>query len=156
MPSRLSALTTIAPMRAAQPVALILAAALGGSALMAEELAQPVQVQEIARSQVTAAGQPIHLPAEGVEVVASVYTIAPGAELPVHSHRYARYAYVMSGELEVVAAEGGHVFTYRPGDFIIEMTGAWHWGRNRGAEPVKLVVVDQTEPGLSNTELKQE
>lgn len=114
----------------------------------------PVQVEEILRSATTSIGQPIRLPREGAEVVASLYTIAPGARLPVHKHPYARYAYVLSGLLRVVEEKTGQVFEFGPGDFVIEMTDEWHWGSNPGDEPVRLLVIDQTEPGTPNTVIK--
>jgi quercetin dioxygenase-like cupin family protein len=130
-----------------------LAVSLSAVGVFAEEMSQPVEIKEIARSQITANGQPVQLPGQGAEVIASVYTIAPGAKLPVHEHPYARYGYVLSGVLEVVEAGTGRTFRYEPGDFIIEVTG-WHRGSNPGDVPVQLLVIDQSEPGETNTILK--
>lgn len=113
-----------------------------------------VVVQEISRSQTTATGQPIELPRTAVEVIASIYTIPPGAALPVHKHRFPRYAYVLSGEVQVTG-EDGRLFTYGPGELVIEMVDAWHHGSNPGEEPARLLVIDQVEPGTSNTILKE-
>lgn len=111
-------------------------------------------VEEVLRSQTTAAGQPIELPPEPLEVIASVYTIPPGAKLAVHKHPYPRYAYVLSGTLHVTAAKSGQVVTYDAGDFIVEMVEEWHWGSNPGSEPVRLLVIDQAQPGRPNTILR--
>ena len=112
-----------------------------------------VVVQEISRTGVTASGGPINPPA-GAEVITSVYTIAPGAVLPDHKHRFPRYAYVLAGRLQVTNAESGEVFTYEAGAFIVEMIDTWHRGSNIGSEPVKLLVIDQVERGSSNTVVK--
>jgi quercetin dioxygenase-like cupin family protein len=115
---------------------------------------EAVRVDEVLRSTTTSTGQPITLPPPGAEVVASLYTIAAGARLPVHKHPYTRYAYVLSGRLRVVEEATGEAFEFGPGDFVIEMTDAWHWGSNPGEEPLRLLVIDQTEPGTPNTVLK--
>lgn len=115
-----------------------------------------VVVEEISKSRTTVTGQRIELPRRGVEVIASIYTIPPGATLPVHKHRFPRYAYVLSGRLEVTAVERGQVFTYETGAFLIEMMEVWHRGSNPGKEPLRLLVIDQVEPGVSNTILGPE
>ena len=112
-----------------------------------------VVVQEISRTGATASGQPIDPPA-GAEVITSIYTIAPGAVLPDHKHRFPRYAYVLAGRLQVTNAESGEVFTYEAGAFIVEMIDTWHRGSNIGSEPVRLLVIDQVERGSSNTIVK--
>ena len=40
-------------------------------------------------------------------------------------------------------------------DFIVEMIDQWHQGSNIGADPVKLLVIDQIEAGAQATVLKQ-
>jgi len=112
-----------------------------------------VTVQEVSRARATAAGQPIELPRGGLEVIASIYTIAPGAALPVHKHRYPRYAFVLSGTAQVTA-EDGRVFTYAAGEFIVEMFDAWHRGSNPGDVPARLLVIDQVEAGGANVEMR--
>jgi quercetin dioxygenase-like cupin family protein len=109
-----------------------------------------VVVEEISRSRTTATGQEIEMPRGAAEVIASVYTIPPGAALPVHKHPFPRYAYVLSGTLQVTALESGEVFTYRAGAFVIEMRDMWHRGSNPGDELARLLVIDQVEPGASN------
>jgi quercetin dioxygenase-like cupin family protein len=102
----------------------------------------------------TAAGQPIVLPQKDVRVVVSRFEIAPGAKLPVHSHPYQRYAYVLAGTLEVTDAVSAASKTYKAGDFIVEMVDRWHWGANVGADPVVLIVIDQVEGDAQQTILK--
>jgi len=115
----------------------------------------PVVVTPLASKTATASGQPITLPQKDVEVQVSRYQIAPGATLPVHKHPFPRYAYVEAGTLKVTNVETGASNTYKTGDFIIEMIGQWHQATNIGADPVKLLVIDQVEQGAKNTILKQ-
>ena len=80
--------------------------------------------------------------------------IAPGAKLPRHMHPFARYAYVLEGEVRV-EYEGGQRQTFRAGEFIVEAIGVWHFGTNTGKGPLSLLVIDQVEVGKSNTILAQ-
>ena len=132
-------------------MALLLA---GGAAHAEDAGGKPVVVREIARTKVTAAGQPIVLPSGPVTATASSYVIAPGSALPVHKHPYPRYAYVLSGELTVTEAESGKTYAYKAGDFIVEVVDLWHSGRNSGSVPVELLVVDQTPEGAASTVLR--
>jgi quercetin dioxygenase-like cupin family protein len=104
---------------------------------------------------VTADGKPILLPQKDAQVVASIFDIPPGASLPVHKHPFPRYGYVLAGTLQVTKAETGEKFTYKTGDFIVEMIGEWHQGANTGTEPVKLLVIDQVEKGAKNTIIRE-
>ncbi|CCJ07523.1 Cupin 2 conserved barrel domain protein [Methylocystis sp. SC2] len=113
---------------------------------VAKEPAPVEIVTEIARATKTATGQPITLPQGPLEVVASIYTLAPGVRLPEHKHPYQRYAYVLEGELMVQQAESSSR-VYRAGEFVIESVDRWHFGATVGAVPVKLLVIDQSPPG---------
>ena len=117
--------------------------------------AAPVVVTPVKTTTVTSTGQPLILPRKNVEVSASVYDIAPGATLPVHKHPFARYAYVLAGTLQVTNVDTGKSDVFKTGDFIVEMIDQWHRGSNIGADPVKLVVIDQIEAGTQATVLKQ-
>ena len=117
--------------------------------------AAPVVVTPVKTTAVTSTGQPLVLPQKNVEVGASIYDIAPGATLPVHKHPFARYAYVLAGTLQVTNVDTGKSDVFKTGDFIVEMIDQWHRGSNIGADPVKLVVIDQIEAGTQATVLKQ-
>ena len=117
--------------------------------------AAPVVVTPVKTTTVTSTGQPLILPQKNVEVSASIYDIAPGATLPVHKHPFARYAYVLAGTLQVTNVDTGKSDVFKTGDFIVEMIDQWHRGSNIGADPVKLVVIDQIEAGTQATVLKQ-
>lgn len=114
----------------------------------------PVVVTPVKTSAVTSTGQPITLPLRNVEVTASIYDIAPGATLPVHRHPFARYGYVLAGTLKVTNVDTGKSDVFKTGDFIVEMIDQWHQGANIGADPVKLLVIDQIEAGTQATVLK--
>ncbi|WP_246695550.1 cupin domain-containing protein [Methylocystis rosea] len=115
-------------------------------AAVAKEPAPAEVVTEIARAAKTATGQPITLPQGPLEVVASIYTLAPGVRLPEHKHSYQRYAYILEGDLMVQQADSSSR-VYHAGEFVIESVDRWHFGATVGAVPVKLLVIDQSPPG---------
>ena len=98
----------------------------------------------------TVLGQPLALPTKNPELKVSLFEIPPGAKLPRHEHPWSRYAYVLAGEL-TVTFDNGLAKHYKAGDFIVEAVNAWHYGENTGHETVRLLVIDQTEAGQSNT-----
>ena len=143
-------------MRSILTSALLLAAVLSTTTADAlDNTNTPVVVTPLTSKTTTASGQLITLPQKNVEVQVSRYQIAPGATLPVHKHPFPRYAYVEQGRLKVTNVGTGASNTYKSGDFIIEMIGQWHQATNIGADPVKLLVIDQVEQGAKNTILKQ-
>jgi quercetin dioxygenase-like cupin family protein len=115
-------------------------------AAVAKEPAPAEVVTEIARATITATGQPITLPQGPLEVVASIYTLAPGVRLPEHKHPYQRYAYILEGQLMVQQGDSSSR-VYHAGEFVIESVDRWHFGATVGAVPVKLLVIDQLPPG---------
>ncbi len=122
--------------------------ALLGSASWAAD-APKVVVKPVLTTTTTASGQPIAVPANP-QVIVSTYEIPAGASLPFHKHPFLRYAYVMAGDLSVVNRDTNETYRYKTGDFIVEVLDQWHMGRNEGKTPVKLLVIDQVEPGKSN------
>jgi quercetin dioxygenase-like cupin family protein len=137
--------------------AAMLAALLQGASAHALDATQPAQVvvTPLASTTTTASGQPITLPQKDVQVLVSSYEIPAGATLPVHQHPFPRYAYVLAGTLQVTNSDTGKSTTYKAGDFIAEMIGQWHQAANLGADPVKLLVIDQVEEGAQATILRQ-
>jgi len=132
--------------------AFLLCLACLGSA--AAEDAAKVKVTPVLTTTRTATGQPLVLPAQDPQVIVTRMEIAPGAKLPRHMHPFARYAYVLEGEV-TVEYEGGQRQTFRAGEFIVEAIGVWHFGTNTGKGPLSLLVIDQVEVGKSNTILAQ-
>lgn len=79
-------------------------------------------------------------PAGQPEVSVVRIAIAPGARLAMHTHPMINAGMVIAGRLTVVAADGGER-TFGPGEAIIEMVNRPHYGENRGADTVDLVMV---------------
>jgi quercetin dioxygenase-like cupin family protein len=137
--------------------AVLAAVVLGVTPLHAEsqpaqtERAKPVIVRPVMSAVTTSSGQPIVLPQKDAQVVVSTYEIAPGAVLPVHKHPFPRYAYVQAGSLRVTNNDTGKSEDFKPGDFIVEAVGQWHFGTNTGKDAVKLLVIDMVEKGKANT-----
>ena len=116
--------------------------------------APKISVQPIARTSTTITGEKIVVP-PNPDVVTSIATFPPGAELPVHKHPYPHYVYVLEGTLTVFNTDTGKSFTVKKGDFIVETNANWHYGKNEGMVPVKLLVIDQLPAGTkSNMTLK--
>ena len=116
--------------------------------------APKISVQPIARTGTTISGEKIVVP-PNPDVVTSIATFPPGAELPVHKHPYPHYVYVLDGVLTVFNTDTGKSFTVKKGDFIVETNADWHYGKNEGMVPVKLLVIDQLPAGTkSNMTLK--
>lgn len=135
--------------------AMLAALCLGNAARALDSGTAQVVVTPLASTTTTASSQPITLPQKDVQVLVSSYEIPAGAKLPVHEHPFARYAYVLAGTLQVTNVETGKSNTYKPGDFIVEMIGQWHKAANVGADPVRLLVIDQVEEGVQNTILQK-
>ena len=105
----------------------------------------------VATTNATITGQPIAVPANP-DVRVNTVTFAPGARLPVHKHLYPHYVYVLEGTLSVTNVETGESFDVKAGTFFAEMIDTWHFGENKTAAPLKLLVIDQVPPGIkSNT-----
>jgi quercetin dioxygenase-like cupin family protein len=114
-----------------------------GSATLAQAADTPkISVEPIARTSTTITGEKIVVP-QIPDVVASIVTFPPGAELPIHKHPYPHYVYVLDGVLTVFNTDTGKSFTVKKGDFIVETNANWHYGKNEGTVPVKLLVIDQ-------------
>ena len=134
-------------------VALLFGATLAYAAEQVPAGAPKVSVEPVAKTSTTITGQPIVVPANP-NVVVSIATFPPGAALPIHKHPYPHYVYVLDGVLTVTNAETNKTFTVKKGDFVVETNSAWHFGKNEGRVPVKLLVIDQLAPGAaSNMEL---
>jgi len=136
-------------MRRDAPLVFILVVLILAPRAHAAENIPGVTITPILSTTTTADGQPIEVPTHP-QVVVSRFEIAPGAALPMHQHPYPRYGYVLSGTLEVTVL-GGQTYRYKAGDFMPEVVKQWHSGKNVGAVPVQLLVIDQVVPGQSNT-----
>jgi quercetin dioxygenase-like cupin family protein len=118
--------------------------------------ADPVKINPLLSTAVTSSGQPIVLPQGNIQLITSIYEIAPGAKLPEHQHDSQRYGYLLSGRLRITNTETGKSEEYKSGDFIVESRGQWHKAENIGAEAIKLLIIDQVEPGQKTTVLRKQ
>ena len=143
----------IAPSRSLQCLAVGLLASLISPVHAQQQTG--VTIKQLLSTTTTSAGQKIVLPKKGAELVASIFEIPPGAQLPEHEHPYPRYGYILSGSLRVTDAETGQSKTYRSGDFVVESVGRWHTGANAGEEPTRLLVIDIVRSGHTNTVLRK-
>jgi quercetin dioxygenase-like cupin family protein len=135
---------------------LILASPLSANAdAVKADAANAVRVNPLLTTTVTTSGQPIVLPQGNIQLITSIYEVPPYAKLPEHEHNSQRYGYMLSGRLRITNTETGKSDEFKPGDFIVESRGQWHKAENVGAEPAKLLVIDQVEPGEKNTVLRQ-
>lgn len=117
--------------------------------------ASKVVVKPVLSTTVTSSGQPITLPQKDAQVIVSTYEIPPGAVLPKHKHPFPRYGYVQAGSIEVTNLDTGKTQTFKTGDFILEAVDQWHFGANKGLEPVTLLVIDMVEKGQANVVLQK-
>jgi len=100
----------------------------------------------VLNTRTTLTGQTITVPANPeVRVVTVVFQ--PGDRLPVHKHPYPHYVYVLEGTLTITNVETGKVTEMKQGSFFAEMIDTWHYGENKTAAPIKLLVIDQVPPG---------
>jgi quercetin dioxygenase-like cupin family protein len=127
--------------------ALMISGSLFGSA---DAQQKDVVVDAVAQTDKTISGQSIKLPGGNAEVAVSIYNIVPGATLPIHRHKYPRYGYILSGELEVTNEETGKSMRFGPDDFVVESIEQWHKGTNPGTVPLRLLVIDQIPKGATN------
>lgn len=131
-------------------IALFLSAVAGGATA-----ADPPVTTPIGAYAVTNSGQPIMPPPGPVQVTALTVEIPVGGVLPTHRHPHQRYGYVLSGRIRVDNLDTGTSVEYGPGEVIIEARDQWHSGATQGAEPARLLVIDQTPPGAGpNVERK--
>ena len=122
----------------------------GTSFAMADQTS--AKVTQLLNTDKTITGQTIELPKHAF-VNVSTYEIEPGAELPVHTHPYQRYGYVISGDVEVTNVDTGKVEKFSKGDFIVEAVNERHKGKNTGKDLLVILVIDQTPDGGKNVRL---
>lgn len=117
----------------------------------------PVKSTIILQTETTWNGKKLEYPQSVSEEVTALHIeFAPGAETTWHRHPVASLAYILNGELEVILKETGETKIFRKGDAFAEVINTWHYGKNVGKEPVKLVVFYVGEKGMQLTELLSE
>lgn len=112
-----------------------------------EGYASKVRVTPLLKTSVTSSGDPVaYLRTDQPEVTAVEVEIPPGAETGWHRHPVPCYAYILAGSLEV-ELETGRTNSLKAGQALVETVGVAHNGRNRGTEPVRLVMFITGEKG---------
>jgi quercetin dioxygenase-like cupin family protein len=125
------------------------AALLAGASLAHAADAPKISVVPVLRTSTTISGEKIVVP-QNPDVSVSIATFPPGAALPIHKHPYPHYVYVLEGALTVTNVDTGKSFVAKKGDFIVETNADWHYGKNEGAVPVKLLAIDQLPAGVTS------
>lgn len=124
------------------------------SAALAAPATTAIDSAIIARTNTTIIGQKNEVPKNPTVVVTSM-VFAPGARTPVHKHLYPHYALVQDGTLTIVNTQSGKSFEVKSGTFFLEMIDTWHYGINKGAVPVRLLITDLIPEGVkANSVLK--
>ena len=119
--------------------AWILSILVSASALAAD--IPGIDVKTLVKTNQTWDGTPLPAyPASTPEISVLRFTIAPGAQLPLHHHPVINVAYVIQGELRVTTDQG-LTKGLKAGDAVVELVDQLHFGKNEGTEPVELVVV---------------
>ena len=132
---------------------LLLAAALflHGQSSGGEGYRREIRITPLLRTTTTASGQPIAYPQVAQpEVISVLVEIPPGAETGWHRHPVPCYAYILSGSLSV-EIEGGKTNVLTAGQALAETVQTLHNGKNKGTEPVKLVMFVTGEKGAPFT-----
>lgn len=118
-----------------------------------ESTNQLVSSKQILKTETTWNGQNVEYPATDDEEITALHIeFVPGSETPWHRHPVPSLAYIISGELEVIVRNGDRKI-FKKGDAFAEVINTWHYGKNIGSEPVRLVVFYVGEKDVELTEL---
>ncbi|WP_310621885.1 cupin domain-containing protein [Flexibacterium corallicola] len=82
-----------------------------------------------------------------------IITLAPGETFKKHLHVVPVYAYVLQGEVTMTYVqdhEENVVQTYRQGEAFLEAAHTWHYGMNKGKEPMRILALFLGAKGLPN------
>jgi quercetin dioxygenase-like cupin family protein len=125
----------------------VVSTALAGSpAMSAVGVEPPIP---LLKATVTETGDPLKYPATGKpEITSFIATIQPGGHTALYRHPVVTFVYVLDGEFEV--HHGAAVRSYKAGEALIEPIGMPMQGFNRGAGPLRLLVVNVGEEGQPN------
>ena len=80
------------------------------------------------------------------EVTVLKINIGVGEKLSVHKHDIVNIAYVKKGILTVIT-DNNEQITIKEGECLPELIGKYHYGENKGKEPVELIVFYIGEKG---------
>lgn len=121
----------------------------------AQESEPKITSTQILQTTTTWNNRDLSYPAGPAEVTALHIEFEAGSETTWHRHPVASLAYILSGELEVVLKDG-QTKIFSAGDAFSEVIDTWHYGKNIGDEPVKLVVFYVGKEGMELTQFPDE
>ena len=84
-------------------------------------------------------GKDLVYPQGKAEITGMLIEIAPGGETPWHLHPVPSFGMLLQGRLEITL-ENGQLKQMQAGDALAEVVNTLHKGKNKGTEPVKIVV----------------
>ncbi|MBR9973498.1 cupin domain-containing protein [Magnetospirillum sulfuroxidans] len=87
----------------------------------------------------TGDGVPLVYPDGTPQILSRITVFPPHSETVLHRHPIPLYAYILEGEL-TISTEGQPPRHYKTGDAFMETAG-WHFGRNDGNTPTRLLAV---------------
>jgi quercetin dioxygenase-like cupin family protein len=132
-----------------RPIALLAALALAAPA--AAQTSAPAPTTTVLMTiRSTQSGQTIELPSGPLEATASQTILPPHGRIAAHKHPYPRYVYVAEGRVKVTNLDTGKTYELNAGDVSVDPVGQWHEAEALGDGPARLIVVDQTPPGVTN------
>lgn len=88
--------------------------------------------------------KPIHI--DNPQITMLRITIPAGEKLAMHKHPILNIGYLTKGEL-TVRSDKGEELVLKPGDPIVELVDAWHYGESTGSEDAEIVVTYVGEKG---------
>lgn len=92
-----------------------------------------------------------HYPSGKPQIHIMQYTIQPHTRMAVHRHAIISGGYMLKGTLTIVS-ETKEEKTFKAGDALVETTGTWHYGENRGDIPVVVVMFYAGADGIPLSE----
>ena len=136
------------------PAALAVACGPAGIAARAPAAAPNAVSTPIARTALTASGQPLRIPQGRSEMVATVVEIPARGSTTIHQHPWSRFVYVDRGPLRVVNEDKRDSHDFQTGQAFAEVVGQWHQGFAPGPRGARLIVFDVVPPGVANMKMR--
>ncbi|SFJ90578.1 cupin domain-containing protein [Pseudovibrio ascidiaceicola] len=102
------------------------------------------------KSETTITKQPLFYPTgRQAQVTSLIITLAPGEAVKEHMHPIPLYGYILDGEL-TITYEKEAPLTFKKGEAFIEAVNTWHFGKNTGTVPTRILAVFMGAKDLPN------
>lgn len=99
-----------------------------------------ITVKKLAQDSSSWNGMPLPAYPQGTpEITILKITIPPHTKLKQHKHPVINAGVVLSGELTVISEHQDTLFL-EAGDPIVELVDTWHYGENKGDDPLEIIV----------------